>query len=152
MNKKTLIYIAVFIGVALVFASFLIFRGYGADSNDSQDTNETIRLSEGAGLYLSYSSASFDEHENKRRWLFFHASWCPQCVNLEEDIMANLGDIPDDVVIFKVDFDNSDDLRNRYGVSIQTTIVSVDGDSDKIKSHVASLDQSLAALIKNLAE
>ena len=152
MNKKTLIYIllVVFIGAALALVSFLILKGDGVGLNDSQDTSETIRLSDGAGLYLSYSSASFDEHEDKRRWLFFHASWCPQCVNLEEDIMANLSDIPDNVVIFKVDFDNSDDLRNRYGVSIQTTIVSVDGDGDKIKSHVASLDQSLAALIQNL--
>ena len=72
-------------------------------------------------------------------------------MNLEKDILANLGDIPDDVVIFKVDFDNSDNLRNRYGVSIQTTIVSVDGDGDKIKSHVASLDQSLTNLIVNLS-
>ena len=154
MNKKTLIYIllAVFIGAALALVSFLIFRSDGAGSSDGQDTGETIRLSDGAGLYLSYSSAGFDEHADKNRWLFFHADWCPLCVNLEEDIIANLSDIPDEVVIFKVDFDNSDDLRSRYGVSDQTTIVSVDGNGDKIKSHLASLDQSLAALVENLAE
>ena len=121
--------------------------------NSNQTQPDPVDDSSGveAGLYLDYSSAGFNQHADKNRWLFFHADWCPLCVNLEEDIMAHLGDIPDDLVIFKVDFDNSDNLRNRYGVSIQTTIVSVDGDGDKIKLHVASLDQSLANLIANLS-
>ena len=121
------------------------------NSNETQPDPVDDSSEAEAGLYLDYSSADFNEYANKERWLFFHANWCPLCVNLEEDILAHLSDIPDDVVIFKVDFDNSDDLRNRYGVSIQTTIVSVDGDGDKIKSHVASLDQSLFNLIVNLS-
>ena len=121
------------------------------NSNEAQPDPVDDSSQAGAGLYLDYSSADFNEYANKKRWLFFHANWCPLCVNLEEDILAHLSDIPDDVVIFKVDFDNSNDLRNRYGVSIQTTIVSVDGGGDKIKSHVASLDQSLTNLIANLS-
>lgn len=80
--------------------------------------------------------------------LFFHASWCPQCRTLESDIKAS--QIPGDVTIIKVDYDGHQALRQKYGVTIQTTLVRVDDSGNAIKKFVAYQDPSLDAAIKNL--
>ena len=63
--------------------------------------------------------------------LFFHANWCPTCVRLEKDILAWV--IPADITILKVNYDTSIDLKKKYGVVAQTTIVQVDADWNEIK-------------------
>ncbi len=82
--------------------------------------------------------------------LFFHAPWCSQCVALEEDIEA--AGVPDGVTIFKVDYDSNQDLRQKYGVTIQTTMVKVDDNGEMIDSYVAfedpTLDNVSAALLQ----
>lgn len=80
--------------------------------------------------------------------LFFHASWCPQCRTLESDIKAS--QIPGDVTIIKVDYDTNQALRQKYGVTIQTTLVRVDDNGTAVKKYVAYQDPSLDAVIKNL--
>ena len=44
--------------------------------------------------------------------LFFHATWCPTCRAMEKGITSSL--IPSDILIVKVDYDNSDELRKQY--------------------------------------
>ena len=67
---------------------------------------------------------------------------------LERDIEANT--IPNDVVIFKVDYDNSQDLRNKHQVTIQTTLVRVDGQGNKLGDYNAYSSPTLQAVIDNL--
>ncbi|MGA1213799.1 MAG: thioredoxin domain-containing protein, partial [Solirubrobacterales bacterium] len=81
--------------------------------------------------------------------LFFHAPWCSQCVALEDDIEAK--GLPEGVTVFKVDYDSNQDLRQEYGVTIQTTIVEVDEDGNELDSYVAyedpTFDSVSAALL-----
>lgn len=78
------------------------------------------------GEYVDYTEEGYGEADNLERILFFHASWCPNCRQAEREIQANLDKIPDDAVIFKVDYDNADDLIKKYGVTYQHTFVLVD--------------------------
>ena len=104
-----------------------------------------------AGIYTDYQNQShFDQYQNRQRWLNFHASWCPQCRLLDQDIKTNNDQIPDNVVIFKVDYDSATELKRRYGVTIQTTIVAVDANGNKIKSYTAYSQPTLANLINEL--
>ncbi len=73
--------------------------------------------------------------------LFFHASWCSQCQALEDDIEAS--GVPEGVTIFKVDYDSNQDLRQKYGVTLQTTMVKVDDDGEKIDSFVPYEDPTV---------
>ena len=77
--------------------------------------------------------------------LFFHASWCPKCRALEKEITA--GPNPAGLTIIKVDYDNSTALRQRYGVTLQTTIVYVDDDGSELSKKVLTDDPSLDALV-----
>ena len=77
--------------------------------------------------------------------LFFRASWCPTCIAVDKDIKANLGKIPSSLAILDVNYDNSSDLKKKYGVTYQHTFVQVDKDGNMIKKWSGST--TLAKLV-----
>lgn len=102
-----------------------------------------------AGTYVAYSANSIATTKGTKV-LFFHAPWCPQCRQLEASIKA--GKIPDNVTIMKVDYDSSQDLRKKYGVTIQTTLVRVDDAGELVKKHVTYDDPTLAAITPKILQ
>jgi thiol-disulfide isomerase/thioredoxin len=60
--------------------------------------------------------------------LFFHATWCPTCRSLDSAITSDLWAIPSDTLIVKVDYDNSTEMKKKYGVTSQHTTVLIDKD------------------------
>ena len=86
------------------------------------------------GTYVDFTKKDFASTQGTRL-LFFHAGWCPQCRALDESIKSS--ELPAGVTIFKVDYDSSQSLRAEYGVTLQTTVVKVDENGNKIKSYVA---------------
>ena len=103
------------------------------------------------GQYLDYQgSDQLSQLAGQDRWLNFHASWCPQCRRLDQDINANPDQIPSGVVILKVDFDDNKDLKQQYGVTQQTTIVRIDADGREVSRYVAYDRPTLADVIAGL--
>ncbi len=80
--------------------------------------------------------------------LFFRALWCPTCRTLDGDINANLKNIPTNLTILIVDYDNSTDLKKKYGVTYQHTLVQVDGNGTLMKKWMGSL--TLMAFITDM--
>lgn len=113
-----------------------------AETDESTETDAETASQPGA--YTEYYDGAIEETAGTKV-LFFHASWCPKCRALEEDILAS--DIPDNFTVFKVDFDNSNELRQRYGVTLQTTIVYVDDDGEALAKGVLYEDTTLTALL-----
>ena len=60
--------------------------------------------------------------------LFFHAAWCPTCKALNSAITSDLASIPANTLIVKVDYDTSDALKRKYGVTTQHTTVTLNSD------------------------
>jgi len=58
--------------------------------------------------------------------------------------------VPDGVTIFKTDYDSNQALRQKYGVTIQTTLVKIDDDGKLVKKYVAYDEPTLESLTKNL--
>lgn len=100
-----------------------------------------------SGDYIDYSS-SVIANTAGTKILFFHAPWCPQCRALEASIKS--GEIPSGVTIIKVDYDTNQTLRQKYGVTIQTTLVKIDDNGGLIKKYVAYDEPTLAVLKSNL--
>jgi len=96
--------------------------------------------------YIEYSQTAFEQAEGTRV-LFFHASWCPQCRALDADLQSK--GAPDGYTILKVDYDSNQDLRQKYGVTIQTTLIKVDGNGNKTGLYVAYDDPSVEALTRD---
>ncbi len=99
------------------------------------------------GEYVQYSEAALADAAGTPV-LFFHAPWCPQCRALDADIVAR--GVPAGVTILKVDYDTSQALRERYGVTLQTTVVAVDESGGATATFVPydepTLDSALAGL------
>lgn len=85
------------------------------------------------GSYESYSPEKLVRAENGNVVLFFHASWCPSCRALNQNIEANITSIPAGVSILKVDYDKEVELKKKYGVTSQHTLVQVEKNGNMIK-------------------
>ena len=92
------------------------------------------------GSYISYAiyNANKDQYKDFKVVLFFHAPWCPTCQALEKNIKANLNSIPDKTILVKTDYDTSTDLKKKYGITYQHTMVQVDASGTKIKKWAGS--------------
>ena len=129
------------------------------DSDSSSKSQETTDSSEPqangdsapviSGKYVDYSADKVSSASGVKI-LFFHAPWCPQCRALENDIKANT--IPEGVTIFKVDYDSNQSLRQKYGITIQTSLVTIDSKGTLVKKYVAYNDPTLQSVIDNLLE
>ena len=113
-------------------------------SPDAPEAGEAATPAAASGAYVDYSDGIIAKTDGTKA-LFFHASWCPNCRALEKDINAST--IPAGLTIIKVDFDNAVDLRQKYGVTLQTTVVYVDDDGSELGKQVLSEDPSLDALV-----
>ena len=102
-----------------------------------------------AGSYEAYSPEKIAQAAAKGDVvLFFRALWCPTCRALDADINANLKNIPANLTILYVDYDNSTDLKKKYGVTYQHTLVQVDKNGTLIKKWTKS--PTLTAFIADM--
>jgi len=101
------------------------------------------------GSYESYDAAKIARASDTHNVvLFFRASWCPTCKALDGDIRAHLQDIPANLTILDVNYDNSTELKKKYGVTYQHTFVQVDAQGALIKKWSGS--QTLSSLVAEL--
>ena len=107
-----------------------------ADTQESGDT----------GSYVEYSDSAIANAEGDS-YLFFHAPWCPQCRSIERGITSD--GVPDGVTIIKVDYDSNQDLRSKYGVTLQTTFVKVDNDGNEVSKFVAYNDPQFSSVVRD---
>lgn len=84
------------------------------------------------GSYESYTPEKLARAESGDVVLFFHASWCPSCRGLDADIKKNMSEIPENVSILQVDYDAETELKKKYGVTTQHTLVQVDAQGNMI--------------------
>jgi thioredoxin 1 len=120
-----------------------------ADTTKTDSMMEKEETMTKAGSYEAYSpekvmlaSATHDVV------LFFRASWCPTCRAVDADIKANLSKIPSSLAILDVNYDNSSDLKKKYGVTYQHTFIQVDKDGNLIKKWSGS--PTLTALVSEV--
>jgi thiol-disulfide isomerase/thioredoxin len=101
-----------------------------------------------AGVYEVYAPEKIALANSGPVVLFFKASWCPSCQSVDRDILSNKQHIPSGVTILTVDYDNSQDLKKKYGVTYQHTFVQVDASGNLIKKWSGSA--TLAALVSSI--
>lgn len=152
MNKN----IGIIVGVLVLV---VVVGGIYASTNNKKD--EVMVKKEGsvsvkeegvmmkAGSYEAYSADKIAMKAKKGNVvLFFRANWCPTCRALDKDIKTNLSNIPENLTILDVDYDDSSELKKKYGVTYQHTLVEVDQDGKLIKKWSGS--PTLAALVSEI--
>lgn len=152
MNKRL---VSVLVIIGLLVLGGLLWMNSGeqqqipqpATSNTKPQSNTTPSQKQEAGSYEEYSEAKLAQTTGTKI-LFFHASWCPQCRALEADI--NKSGVPAGTTIFKVDYDKAQDLRKKYGVTLQTTVVKVDDNGKLISKFTPYQKPTLQNALENL--
>jgi thioredoxin 1 len=86
-----------------------------------------------SGEYVAYDSAKLAAAKTGKVVIFFAAAWCPTCRGLDKDINAHLTNIPANVTLLKADYDKESELKKKYGVTYQHTLVQVDESGTLIK-------------------
>ncbi len=107
-------------------------------NHEGIEASDTMMMKEGdmmvkPGSYLPYDASKIALAKTGKVVLDFSASWCPTCQGLKADILAHVKDIPSDLTILEVDYDNSAALKQKYGVTYQHTMVQVDENGKLIK-------------------
>ena len=97
----------------------------------------------------SYTAYQADEALGQKHILFFHAPWCPTCAKWEAMLEENMGELRDNVVIYKTDYDTSDDLKAQYEITQQSTAVFVNADGSAAKQEADPSIESMNAFFAN---
>ena len=119
------------------------------DSDVMMDKWGDIMVKETTWSYSNYDNSLVGA--TNTTVLFFHAEWCPSCIAADASISkANIAST--DITLLKVDFDNSVDLRQKYGVTTQHTFVHVDANGKLIKkwswsNSLADLESKIEVLV-----
>jgi thiol-disulfide isomerase/thioredoxin len=140
MNKSQSKFLTVFtLGLTtLLLASCAAAEPVAANNEPDSSMSETPSASEttneSAGDFIPYESfvTSGDKYSDSKVVLFFNAVWCSTCQQARENIEASLGEIPQDLAIVVVDFDDSIELRKKYGVTVQHTFIEIDSSGEPL--------------------
>jgi len=103
------------------------------EESDSMMEDKDGAMMKSAGSYETYDESKLSKANDGSVVLFFHAGWCPSCKTLDANINANVTEIPDGVTILKTDYDSNAELKKKYGVTYQHTMVQVDAEGNMIK-------------------
>lgn len=94
--------------------------------DDAMKDGEGAMMPSSKGSIETYSPEKLSLAQDHKVVLFFHASWCPICRQLDAEAKADPEIVPDGVRVLKVDYDTATSLRQKYGVTVQHTFVQVD--------------------------
>ncbi len=112
--------------------------------------NQNMTPVEIAPGYVEYSVQGVNEAlaANKKVVLYFWAPWCTSCSSLDVEIEKDPTIIPKDTVIFQIQYDSEEALKNHYGVVIQHTFVEIDKNKKMLNQWVGGSTQELRERLK----
>lgn len=128
-NTLIIIVIAVIIAAA---------GGLGVVSNLQSNSAQTQGQSEVlASNYITYSPTAFaDAKKEGKTILFFWAPWCGTCSFLDDELRKRSSELPKDLTILRTNYDVETELKNKYAITSQHTLVQVDKDGNEIKKWI----------------
>lgn len=147
MNKRVIIVIlATMITMSLIFAFFKPNRRQTFTTPVAQNSSAPPETTLSSGAYINYSEQAVKEARGQKV-LFFHAPWCPQCRSIESGIESQ--GVPEGFTIIKVDYDTNQALRQKYGITLQTTFVKINDQGEFISKYVAYDEPTFDAVKRN---
>jgi len=87
--------------------------------------------------YIVYSPTSLHSaQQHGKTVLYFWASWCSSCTSLDLDIQSKKELVPEGVTILRVDYDHSQELKQKYTIVTQHSFVQIDADGKALSSWI----------------
>lgn len=113
--------------LALVALFGFLFIRSNFTFGQKQVIGENINANQISTNYFEYSEENLSmASENGKVVLFFATNWCSTCTQLDRELKMESEKLNSDITILKLDFDNSPELKNKYAVAVQHTLIQVD--------------------------
>jgi len=122
--------------LVLIVGGFVFFKdGFNGTQNTVTETSDSPELLMDVMSYTDYSSAALNNAELKGTSVLFFAAttWCQTCSELEKEIVERIDEVPRNMTILKVDYDNDKEMNARWGVTSQHTLVVLDENGQEVK-------------------
>jgi len=142
--------ILIIISLIIIFGGFVFFKN--GFNNSTATKTQTSELRMDMLNYLDYSDDALANAQMKGKSVLFFAAttWCQTCSALEEEIIERQTEIPSDITILKVDYDNDKVMNQKYGVTSQHTLVVLDKDGQEVKRWLGGDFDTLLQQIKEI--
>lgn len=117
----------------------------------ADEAEETIEApAVGMGEVVAYSEEALRNSTTENNVIFFHAEWCSVCNSVDRNLQA--ANIPDDLTIFKLDYDSAEGqrLKDVYSIPIQYTMVQVQTDGTEITQWVNQFNYGINEIVEQL--
>ena len=138
LNKHREIFLALGpLVILVVIFGFLFYRSnFILSSSNSANENEVL-AKQISTSYYEYSDANLKMASEKGKVvLFFATNWCSTCTELDKELMNEGEKLDEGITVLKLDYDNSLEMKSKYGVTIQHTLVQVDENGNEITKWV----------------
>lgn len=116
-----------------------------------ESMNGSQAVSADSERYVAYTPEAFEAAADTRRVLFFYANWCPTCRPVDRDLSENTAQLPEDVTVIRVNYDDNETdqaeqaLAGQYQVTYQHTFVQIDAEGTVVTQwNGGGLDQVLS--------
>jgi|GEM_PF-793889 len=137
-NSSNKVFLIAVVAIVVIIGGIVAFASFSNSNNSSNNSSQSSVVA--SSNYQEYSASLLKQNGISNRVLFFKADWCPSCNALDKEIKADLTKIPANTLILDVDYDKNQDLRTKYGVTSQHTLVLVDENGNQIKKWSGSRD------------
>ncbi|MBI1352581.1 MAG: thioredoxin [Actinomycetales bacterium] len=111
----------------------------GAMASDGAMSEDAMMSDAGAFIDLAAYEADKGAYDAGTVVLFFNASWCPTCQEANRNLKDDPTAIPAGLTVVSVDYDNSDELKQKYGITTQHTFVQVDANGNELAKWTGSV-------------
>jgi len=124
--------ILLIIFLILIVSGFIYFKN--TSSKQSAENSKAQEPLINVTGYLEYSPENQTSSQFKGNSVLFFAAttWCQTCSALEKEIIERSEEIPNDITILKVDYDNNKQMNAKYGVTTQHTLIVLDQNGKEV--------------------
>jgi len=123
----------IILSLTVIIGGFIFFRNGFSQIETKPSEQSELRMD--ILNYLDYSDGVLANTQRKGKSVLFFAAttWCQTCSALEEEIIERQAEIPKDITILKVNYDNDRVMNQKYGVTSQHTLVVLDKNGQEVK-------------------
>jgi len=102
--------------------------------SDNAPSTENVVIPADRASYVPYSEEQLKQSLTKGNVLLFFAatSWCQTCIGMDKELIERYTEIPEGLTILKVDYDNDAEMKKKYFVTVQHTLVLLDPSGTEI--------------------
>jgi len=121
--------------IAILGGFIFLKDGFKGGQNTTTNRVEKPELLMDVMSYTDYSDLTLANSQLKGTSILFFAAtaWCQTCSELEKEILSRVNEIPTDMTILKVDYDNDKAMNAKWSVTSQHTLVVLDENSKEVK-------------------